>query len=77
MLMDLEVTGIFFIVLTFEGMHFGIRWYVVCCGTSTWPQAVSWLLYAASGEFGKDGALLFCVRGVGPGFFMFFVATQV
>ena len=58
MLMDLDVTGIFFIVLTFEGMHFGIRWYVVCCGTSTWPQAVSWLLYAASGEFGKDGALL-------------------
>ena len=47
---DLDVTGIFFIVLTFEYAHFGIRWYVVCCGT--WPQSdVSQLAtaYAASG----------------------------
>ena len=54
--MDLDVTGIFFIVLTFEDTHFGICWY----GTSFAAehgrsQSVG---YAASGEFGKDGALL-------------------
>ena len=63
-LMDLDVTGIFCIVLTFEDTHFGIRWYVVCC--ETWAESVSWATMGAANLVGTERSL-FCVRGVGLG----------
>ena len=73
MLIDLDVTGIFFIVLTFEYAHFGIRWYVVCCGT--WPQSVS----QGRGERGiwqGRSAPGFVFVGWGRGSRLFFLSTQ-
>ena len=70
---DLDVTGIFFIVLTFEYAHFGIRWYVVCCGT--WPQSVSQVRGERGIRQGRS-APGFVFVGWGLGSRLFFLSTQ-